>query len=110
MLIGPFLISALTGDVEVVASARNFLPFCALVPVLGFAAWQLDGIFVGTTHTREMRNAGLAAVLIYLALHYTLTPLWGAHGIWLAFLLYYPARALTLAMYYPGIGQAMERG
>ena len=105
--LAPYLISALTHDPAVIASARTYLPYCALVPLLGFAAWQLDGIFIGTTRTLEMRNASIAAMLIYLAAHYILTPIWGAHGLWLAFLLYYPARALTLGFYYPRLRRAM---
>ena len=67
---GPYFITLLTQDPEVIASARRYLPYCALAPILGFAAWQLDGIFIGTTKTREMRNAGIAAVIIYITAHY----------------------------------------
>ncbi len=105
--LAPYLIAMLTHDPLVVASAREFLPYCALVPLLGFAAWQLDGIFIGTTRTRDMRNAAIAAMLIYLTAHYSLTPRWGAHGLWAAFLIYYPARALTLGFYYPRVRRAM---
>ena len=82
-------------------------PYCALAPVIGFAAWQLDGIFIGTTKTREMRNAGIAAVMIYLGIHHLIEPVLGEHGIWIAFLSYYVARALTLAVYYPSIRKDM---
>ena len=68
----------------------------------------MDGIFIGTTNTREMRNAGIAAVLIYLAIHHLITPTLGGHGIWIAFLCYYIARALTLAVYYPNIRNIMS--
>ena len=106
-LIGPYFISFLTKDPEVIVSARTYLPYCALAPVMGFAAWQMDGVFIGTTKTREMRNAGIAAVVIYLAIHYAIAPRLGGHGIWIAFLCYYIARALTLAVYYPKIRREM---
>jgi len=108
-LIGPHFISVLTKDSEVIASARTYLPYCALAPVIGFAAWQMDGIFIGTTKTREMRNAGILAVLIYLGIHYLITPSLGGHGIWIAFLCYYVARALTLAVYYTGIRKGLSK-
>ena len=97
----------LTIDPAVRASAKTYLPYCALDPVLGCLAWQLDGIFIGTTKTREMRNAGIAAVIIYIAAHYTLLPL-GKDGIWIAFLIYYSARAITLAFYFPSIKKEMQ--
>lgn len=105
--LGPHFIGLLTKDADVIASAQTYLPYCALAPVIGFAAWQLDGIFIGTTKTREMRNAGIAAVMIYLGIHHLIEPVLGEHGIWIAFLSYYVARALTLAVYYPSIRKDM---
>ena len=100
---GPFLIDLLTQDPAVRDSALSYLPYCALAPIVGFAAYQMDGIFIGTTHTRAMRNAGIAAVIIYVALHYLITPHFGPAGIWIAFLLYYVMRAVTLGIAYPAI-------
>jgi len=104
---GPYFIPLLTKDPAVIESARTYLPYCALTPIIGFAAWQLDGIFIGTTKTREMRNAGLAAVAIYIGIHYLLEPKFSEHGIWIAFLIYYIARAVTLGFYYPAIRKDM---
>ena len=100
---GPLLIDLLTTDPAVRETARTYMFYAALVPIVGFAAYQLDGIFIGTTRTAEMRNAGIAAVLIYLAAHAGLYSLLGASGIWVAFLIYYAVRALTLSFYYPRI-------
>lgn len=108
-LVGSVVIPLLTVDPAVQDSAQTFLPFCALAPVIGFMAWQLDGIFIGTTRTREMRNAGIAAVIIYIGLHYLLQPRFGGYGIWMAFLGYYAARAVTLGFYYPGLKRTFDK-
>jgi MATE family, multidrug efflux pump len=100
---GPFIIDQLTSDAVVRATARLYLPYCALAPVLGFAAWQLDGIYIGITRTAAMRNAGVVAVAIYLAAHYLLEPKYGGAGVWSAFLIYYVARGLTMLPAWPGI-------
>lgn len=100
---GPLLIDLLTVDPAVRDMARTYLPYAALAPVIGFAAYQMDGIFIGTTRTAEMRNAGLVAVALYIGAHFLIVPRFGAAGIWLAFLFYYAVRALTLAIYYPRI-------
>ena len=105
---GPYLITLLTTDPNVVQSARTYLPYCALAPVLGFAAFQMDGIFIGTTRTAAMRNAGIAAVIIYIGVHYLIAPSLGAKGIWIAFLIYYIARAATLGLAYPSITRHLD--
>ncbi|MBL4871091.1 MAG: MATE family efflux transporter [Robiginitomaculum sp.] len=100
---GPFVIDILTPDLDVRASARQYLPFCALVPLVGAGAWQLDGIFIGVTRTAAMRNAGIAAVILYLLAHYILAPRYGGAGVWSAFLFYYIARAVTMFPAWSGI-------
>lgn len=105
---GPFLIRLLTTDPAVIESALTYLPYCALAPIMGFAAYQMDGIFIGTTRTAAMRNAGIAAVALYIGAHYVIYPIMGAAGIWIAFLFYYVVRALTLGVAYPSIRKHME--
>ena len=105
---GPYLIIALTKDPAVQQSAMAYLPFCALAPIIGFAAYQLDGIFIGTTRTAAMRNAGIASVALYIGAHYLIVPSFGAAGIWIAFLFYYFARALTLGLAYPSITRHLK--
>jgi len=103
ILLGPVLINLLTPDDAVRLSANTYLIFCALAPVVGFAAWQLDGIFIGTTQTAAMRNSAIIAVIIYLSAHYLITPHLGPSGIWIAFLIYYIARWVTMLPAYPAI-------
>lgn len=102
-LVGPFIIDMITENALVRQTARTYLPYCALAPVLGFGAWQLDGIYIGVTRTKAMRNAGVVAVIIYLAAHSMLVPRMGGAGVWSAFLIYYVARALTMLPAWPGI-------
>ncbi len=105
---GPYLIQLLTTDPAVRESAMTYLPYCALAPIMGFAAYQMDGIFIGTTRTAAMRNAGIVAVILYIAAHYVVYPIFGAAGIWFAFLFYYVMRAVTLGFAYPAITRHME--
>ena len=109
LLLGPVLVDLLSTDPAVRATARAYMPYAALAPVIGFAAYQMDGIFIGTTRTAEMRNAGLAAVALYIGAHIALYPVLGATGIWVAFLFYYAVRALTLGAYYPRITRHIGR-
>jgi MATE family multidrug resistance protein len=99
---GPYFIDALTVDIESRAAARTYLPWAALAPILGVWSFQLDGIFIGATRSREMRNAMLAAAAIYLFAWWLLTP-FGNHGLWAALWVSYFARAGTLAAYLPRV-------
>lgn len=105
---GPYFIPFMTRDPQVIESALTYLPYCALTPLMGFAAWQLDGIFIGTNKTRQMRNAGIASVALYITAHYLLTPHFGPAGIWMAFLVYYVMRAVTLGLYFPSVTKSMR--
>jgi MATE family multidrug resistance protein len=68
--------------------------------VASFAAFQLDGIFIGATGTKDMRNASILSFLAFLAASLWLTPRLGNGGLWMAFVLYVVARAATLGARY----------
>ncbi|MBL8989747.1 MAG: MATE family efflux transporter [Gemmatimonadetes bacterium] len=97
---GPTLLAWWISDVEVAETARRFLPYCAVIPFVGAIAWQLDGVFVGMMASSAMRNASVAALVLYVGVDRVLTPNFGAHGLWLAFVCYYLARAGTLGVQY----------
>lgn len=106
---GTYLIDGLTRIDSVNQQATLLLPFAAAYILLSFAAFQLDGIFIGATRSREMRNASFYALLVFLALAWLLTPLWGNQGLWLAFIVYVVARAVCLAVYLPAMRRQIEQ-
>ena len=65
LFLGPWLIDLMTTAPEVRAEARGYLPWIAAAPIVGIAAWMLDGIFIGATETRAMRNAMILSVAVY---------------------------------------------
>ena len=64
---GSALIDLMTTAPEVRAAAYRYLPWAALTPLAGTIAFQMDGIFIGATWSRDMRNMMLLSVLVYLA-------------------------------------------
>ena len=100
---GESAISVLTNIDAVRVAAGDALAWAALYVLLSFAAFQLDGIFIGATRTREMRNASFFSVIAFMLAWWWLTPLYGNAGLWSAFVIYVCARALALAAYYPGL-------
>lgn len=106
---GGMVIDWLTTDSQVREAARTFLPFAALVPLIGMPSWMLDGVFIGTTRGRALRNAGVAATVLYIALDYALRPT-GNWGVWIAISASYVLRAGGLALYLPGLLRDVASG
>lgn len=106
MAAGPAVLRVWIADPGTLESALRYLPYCAVIPLLGAPAWQLDGIFIGATRSAAMRNAAVGSLVIYVALDQVLQPRLGVDGMWLAFVLYYVARAGTLAVAYPQVERA----
>jgi len=93
----------LTTLTEVRASAAQQLPLCALYMLLSFAAFQLDGVFIGATRTRAMRDASLGSLLVFLVSSWLLLARFGNTGLWAAFVIYVVARGLALAVQLPAL-------
>ena len=106
---GGWVIDSFIRDPEARAAALAYLPWCAAVPFLGIAAWQLDGLFLGTTQGRALRNAGLISAALYLGADLLLRPAYGNTGVWAAFLMMYVFRAAALGTYVPGLFKGLSR-
>ncbi|WP_425317947.1 MATE family efflux transporter [Pseudomonas nitroreducens] len=93
------LFIALQSDIpEVRATADQYLPYLACLPLIGMWSYLLDGLFIGATRAREMRNAMLLACAASLPLGIALQG-WGNHGLWLTFLCFMLLRGVILALY-----------
>ena len=103
---GPFLIDLMSTAPEVRRAAREFLPWVAVAPLIGVASWMFDGIFIGATLSREMRNAMLVSVALYLVAILVLPGGYGNHGLWAALMVLNVARGLTMALLYRRAEQA----
>ena len=103
LVFGGIVIDLLTTSPEVRAESRLFLPWVIAAPIIGWPSWMLDGIFIGATRTRDMRNAMVVSVLAYGAAVWLLVPEFGNNGLWISLLVFYVARALTLGFRYPAL-------
>mgnify|MGYP006285780963 FL=1 len=104
---GGAIIDLMTTAAEVREAARLYLPWVLLSTVVGVPAYMLDGIFIGATRTKDMRNMMLLSALIYAGAVAMLMPTLGAHGLWAALLIHYVARGATLGARYPALERAV---
>lgn len=100
-LAGNALIALLTDLTAVREAAAVYLPWMVLMPGLAVWSYLLDGVFIGATATREMRNSIFIGLAIYLPAWWLTQRLGlGNHGLWLAFTLFTLVRSITLGAYY----------
>jgi MATE family multidrug resistance protein len=104
-LFGAVLIDIITASADVRHSAREYLWLVVLAPVLGVFAFAYDGIFIGATWARDMRNLMLLSLIIFLAAWLALRS-FGNSGLWGALLVHYVARGGLQALRYPALLKA----
>jgi len=97
------LLKLLTDKVAIIEVAGEYRVWAVLFPIAGFAAFLWDGIFIGMTASRQMRNSMFVAVGCFFAAYYLLEPIWGNNGLWFAFLLYLSMRGIVQTFLFPGI-------
>jgi MATE family multidrug resistance protein len=100
VLFGRELVAMTIGEgpdaAAVLDEAQRFLPWLVLSPLVFAPAFQLDGIFIGATRGRALRNAMLAAGAVYGVAVLTLPQAFGNHGLWLALFVFMGARGAAL--------------
>jgi MATE family multidrug resistance protein len=99
-LFGPLLIDIMTANQEVRHDARIYLIFVIASPLLAVFAFAFDGVYIGATWARDMRNLMVASLAIFFGAWFALRP-YGNAGLWGALLVHYAARGGLEALRYP---------
>ena len=107
-LLGPGLIDLMTASADVRHAARDYLAFVAASPLLAVFAFGYDGVYIGATWAREMRNLMMLSLLIFIAAWLALRSS-GNAGLWGALLVHYAARGGLQALRYPAMLRASFR-
>jgi len=103
---GGLIIDMMTVSDDVRQSARIYLIWAVVAPVAGVSSFLLDGIFIGATRTRDMRNMMIVSLAVFFAARALLTPLYGNHGLWASMIVFFLIRAITLAIHFPALERA----
>lgn len=100
---GGTVIDLMSTNEGVRETARTFLPWVLVAPLVAVWSYQFDGIFIGSTHTAEMRNGMLISMAVFAIASATVVPEFGNHGLWIAFIVFTAARGVTLGWWYPRV-------
>jgi len=101
--LGPAIIDLMTVSEEVRATARAYLAWAAMTPVLGVICFQFDGIFTGAMATKDMRNMMILSLGIFMLAWWLLEAPFGNHGLWAALNIFFIARSVTFASRMPSL-------
>ena len=93
---GREIIDLMTTAPDVRSAAITYLPWAAVTPLAGVLAFQMDGVFIGATWSRDMRNMMLVSLVVFLVAAWLAVPLLGNHGLWLVFNVFLGMRGFTL--------------
>lgn len=94
---GRLFINLMTSIREVQLTGYQYLPWMVVSPLISVWCFLLDGVFIGATRSREMRDMMLISTFIVFIPAWYFLQFLGNHGLWLAFMLFFAARGASLA-------------
>jgi len=99
LLGGNAIFRLLTNNPEVISNAKPYFFWVIMVPLVSYTAFLWDGIYIGATAGKQMRNAMLiSSLVIFFPVYILAGKLWGNHGLWFAFILFMGARGITMQL------------
>lgn len=101
ILFAPFMIGLITKEIEIQQIAQEYVYYAGIYILFSFVAFQLDGVFIGATRSKEMRNASILSLMVLVSIGYFLSLYYGNLGLWISFIIYVIARGVSLGLYFP---------
>lgn len=105
---GRAFLSILTDDAAVVSAAMPYYPWAVVMPMAGAAAFIWDGVFIGCTKTGGMLLSMLVSTVVFFVLFFSMRPMIGNHGLWLAFVAYMAMRGIAQTLIWKGYRISQE--
>ena len=94
------ILQLLTNKVDVIAACKEYQVWVLLIPLVGFSAFLWDGVFIGATASKQMRNSMFMAVACFFLIYYSLYNSWQNNALWFAFIFYLGMRGLMQTFLY----------
>jgi len=98
LVFGTDIVGIITTAADVRAVAATYLPWAAFTALSGVLAFQMDGVFIGATWSRDMRNTMLLSFIVFAAALFALAPMFGNHGLWAALHVFLLLRGFSMAI------------
>lgn len=98
---GKYLLAIFTDNIDIIKEAQNYYYWVLLVPLAGFAAFLWDGILIGATKVKIMRNSNFIATVAFFAVYYSLSDVLHNNALWLAFVVFLALRSILQTILSP---------
>lgn len=96
------ILYVLTNDPQIIETAKEYIIWTIILPIAAFGAFLWDGIYIGATASKAMRNSVLLSVfVIFFPIYLISYPIIGNHGLWLALILFLFTRGFFLWLMAP---------
>lgn len=97
---GSKMLYILTSNKDVIEATIPYIYWIVSIPILTFAAFIWDGIYIGATASVSMRNAMLiSTLLIFFPVYYLIGRHLGNHGLWMSLMIFMASRGIILTIY-----------
>ena len=93
---GDKILYILTDNASIIKDAMKYIHWTILVPIAGFAAFLFDGVYIGATASKAMRNIVVLATILFFAIYYLFETKLGNNGLWIALLLFLTLRSILM--------------
>lgn len=97
------ILAIFTDKIDIIAICKQYEGWILFVPIAGFSAFLWDGIFVGATASKQMRNSMIIASASFFIIYYTTYSKLGNNALWLSFITYLAMRGVMQAFMYTSI-------
>ncbi len=106
---GDWSIRLMTSDQSVVEASRPFLLWLITMPIVSCAAFMWDGIYIGATAGRQVRNCMIVSAVSFLAVYFAGSPFWGIQALYAAYFAHLLARVAYLSACWPRLRRETAR-
>ena len=84
---------------NILTEVKPYYIYMIVIPLITFAAFIWDGIYIGATASKAIRNTMIiATIFVFLPAWYLLTPKFSNHGLWMAFMCFMIARGAAMTI------------
>lgn len=96
---GENILRILTNNENVLNVAKQYMIWVLLIPITGFVAFLYDGILIGMTESKIMRDAIFISTAVFFILYFSLKGLIDNNALWIGFITYLVGRSLLMMMF-----------
>ena len=92
------MILLMTKDANVIEASKKYIGWMLVMPIISCLAFTWDGVYIGATASKAIRNSMLWAVVGFFAVYYALSSSLGLHALWGAYIIHLLARSAYLTI------------